>query len=189
MKTNLKTLKYVKAHFDMQSDHSTKTNGYRILCEMIETVENSGIEQSEPIQSKNDECVLCHGTGMYFFGGSFGGAVQVRKCYCKDISETYHTVNDFEKAEKILAKHFRAKFNFPDTGHYNRYIIDAMIEFKNQSSVNPTDDDIENAATDYINDAGVDLFCTDVEALVNAAYMAGAKEIRDNKIHISKSKV
>jgi len=76
-----------------------------------------------------------------------------------------------------------------DTGHYNRYIIDAMIEFKNQSSVNPTDDDIENAATDYINDAGVDLFCTDVEALVNAAYMAGAKEIRDNKIHISKSKV
>jgi len=46
MKTNLKTLKYVKAHFDMQSDHSTKTHGYRILCEMIETVENSGIEQS-----------------------------------------------------------------------------------------------------------------------------------------------
>jgi hypothetical protein len=35
----LETLKQVKFIFELQSDHSTNCNGYRLLCEMIKVEE------------------------------------------------------------------------------------------------------------------------------------------------------
>ena len=31
----------------------------------------------------NSVCPLCHGTGYYSYGGSFGGAVQTERCHCR----------------------------------------------------------------------------------------------------------
>lgn len=39
MKLDLETLKQVKFTFDIHSDHSTRCNGYRSLCRMIEEAE------------------------------------------------------------------------------------------------------------------------------------------------------
>lgn len=47
---DLETLKHVKLLFDVQSDYSTKCNGYTSLCELIEKLENNKFKEGQELK-------------------------------------------------------------------------------------------------------------------------------------------
>ena len=57
MELDLETLKQVKFTFELQSDHSTNCNGYRLLCEMIKVEEEK--EAQQQASDNSSERIIC----------------------------------------------------------------------------------------------------------------------------------
>lgn len=53
---------------------------FNLLAKEIITILKENKEDLK-LEAKND-CELCHGTGFFTYGGSFGGSNMTRKCFC-----------------------------------------------------------------------------------------------------------
>ena len=51
-KLDLETLKYIKVHFDLFSDMSTKCMGYGFICSTIERIEE--VKESKPTENDTE---------------------------------------------------------------------------------------------------------------------------------------
>ena len=54
---DLKTLEHIKLIFDIHSDMSSSTNGYRSLCDLIDKIK-SNLQLSQPTEDKTKEQIL-----------------------------------------------------------------------------------------------------------------------------------
>lgn len=103
---DLATLEWIKFNFNLYSDHSCQTQGYRKLCRIISELRGGESlvnrpQKSEPSEynshnnniqvkysSANPKCPLCSGRGYYTVGDFSGTSVASKKCPCVDRVES-----------------------------------------------------------------------------------------------------
>ena len=99
---DLATLEWIKVKFQLFSDHSCQTHGYRSLCRIIDELKNAPkitdiksrlnppdlnivpITMPPRIFGSNLGCPLCNGSGQYKIGNFGGTAVEYVRCPCQD---------------------------------------------------------------------------------------------------------
>lgn len=93
---DLATLEHLKIVNEFYSDCSAKVNGHYYICRMINELKKSKASDELiviPLSNMNSnninadpDCPICHGTGEYHTGGSFGGPVVYNRCHCTNRS-------------------------------------------------------------------------------------------------------
>lgn len=71
----------VSEHLELRTEIDSLLIAYDQMAEKLRVI-YTNFENINSIDPEHTECSMCHGTGEYSYGGSFGGPTMTQSCKC-----------------------------------------------------------------------------------------------------------